>query len=76
MTGKVPVARAQGQELLPATIEGMDAIHNARAMNPEDSAGSPDADFAIVSRTASSRLARFFRLRGFCVLGATPFVNP
>jgi hypothetical protein len=41
----------------------MDAIQDTKAM-----AGSPDADFAIVSRTASCRLAH-----GFCVSGGTSF---
>jgi hypothetical protein len=51
----------------------MDAIQDTKAMHLEDSAGSPDADFAIVSRTASCRLARSFQGHGFCVLAGTSF---
>lgn len=65
MTGKVLVARRDPPKI-PATIGRMDAIQNMRAM-----AGSPDADFAIVTRTASCRLAH-----GFCCSGVTFTVNP
>jgi hypothetical protein len=57
MTGKVPVARAGSQEL-PATIGRMDAILNARARILEDSAGSPDADFADVADSVSPSCTR------------------
>ncbi|UZE49362.1 hypothetical protein [Rhodopseudomonas sp. P2A-2r] len=73
MTGKVPVARAGSQEL-PATIGRMDAILNAGARILEDSAGSPDADFAA-SRTASCRLARDFQILAF-VFSAAAFREP
>jgi hypothetical protein len=57
MTGTVPVARVEGQALLPALLERMKAIQDAKTM-----AGSPDADVAM--RSASRNLAH-----GFCVLG-------
>jgi len=50
MTGKVPVARVEGQVPLPATIGRMKAIQHIKTM-----AGSPDADFA--TRSASRNLA-------------------
>jgi hypothetical protein len=58
MTGKVPVARVEGQELLPATIGRMKAIRNIKTM-----AGSPDADFAIDQRLAILRMV--FLCRAF-----------
>jgi hypothetical protein len=65
MTGKVPVARRDPSKI-PATIGRMDVIQKTKAM-----AGSPDADFAIVTRTASCRLAH-----GFCCSGVAFSVNP
>jgi hypothetical protein len=58
MTGKVPVARVEGQELLPATIGRMKAIQHIKTM-----AGSPDADLQL--RSASRNLAHGFFVRGF-----------
>jgi hypothetical protein len=58
MTGKVPVARVEGHELLPATIGRMKAIRHIRTM-----AGSPDADLEL--RSASRHLAHGFFVPGF-----------
>jgi hypothetical protein len=58
MTGKAPVARVEGQELLPATLGRMKAIRHIETM-----AGSPDADFA--TRSASRNLAHGFFVPGF-----------
>jgi hypothetical protein len=64
MTGKVPVARVEGQVPLPATIGRMKAIQHIKTM-----AGSPDADLAL--RSASRNLAH-----GFCVLDFHAFHEP
>ena len=64
MTGKVPVARVEDQELWPATIGRMKAIRHIKTM-----AGSPDADFATDQRLAILRMV--FLCRAF-----TPFVKP
>ena len=64
MTGKVPVARVEGQMLSPELPERMEAIQDTKTM-----AGSPDADVAL--RSASRNLAH-----GFCVLGRHAFREP
>jgi hypothetical protein len=64
MTGKVPVARVEGQQLLPATIGRMKAIQHIKTM-----AGSPDAD--LILRSASRNLAH-----GFCALVFHAFREP
>src|SRR6516164_5459168 len=62
MTGKVPVARVQGEgAFVPFQIERMNAIPHIKTM-----AGSPDADRK--SRSASSNLAHGFRVPDFHAL--------
>jgi hypothetical protein len=58
MTGKVPVARVEGEEPLPATLGRMKAIQHIRTM-----AGSPDAD--LIGRSASRNLAHGFFVPAF-----------
>jgi hypothetical protein len=58
MTGKVPVARIEGLELLPAPIGRMKTIQHTKTM-----AGSPDADLSM--RSASRNLAHGFFVPGF-----------
>jgi hypothetical protein len=64
MTGKVPVARVEGQAPLPVLLGRMEAIQDTKTM-----AGSPDADIAM--RSASRNLAH-----GFCVLRCHAFREP
>jgi hypothetical protein len=64
MTGKVPVARVEGQRPLPATIGRMKAIQHTETM-----AGSPGADRRL--RSASGNLAH-----GFCVPELCAFREP
>jgi len=70
MTGKVPVAR-----VIPAAIGRMDAILNAEARILEDSAGSPDADFADVADSFSPSCTRLPD-SGFVFRAPRRSVNP
>jgi hypothetical protein len=56
MTGKVPVARVEGQRPLPATIGRVKAIQHIKTM-----AGSPDAD-RIVAVSVRQSCAWFYVL--------------